>query len=308
MIPYFLQPVLHLGPFEIHAFGVLVVVAVLVGGRMILRRAHGLGIPVAEMFRFCFCMYACGMIGAHLAKTAMDNAPAFLADPSIVLRTSSGVRSVGGLSGGFLGGLLWCRFRRLSFFETLRRLDIVAYALPVAWMIGRLGCALAHDHRGLPSSSWIAVRFPEGPRYDLGLIEFLFLIGLAVTFRALDRRPRPVGFFFGLYGVLYGGFRIWLDTLHLQPMRFYGGAVGVILGVLGWIAMLAFERSRKQFKVQSAKCSGTLYSLTRDLMPKALITGASSGIGLASLAKARLKPVPPFPDAIQSRPRQSGQH
>ncbi len=102
----------------------------------------------------------------------------------------------------------------------MRRLDIIAYAMPIGWMIGRLGCTLAHDHRGLASTSWIAVNFPEGPRYDLGLIEFLFLIGMVTMNRLLDRRPRPVGFFFGIFGVVYGGFRIWLDTLHLQPNRF----------------------------------------------------------------------------------------
>ena len=232
-----------MGPFRIKAFGVLLVAAVLVGGRSMLRRAHRLGIGLEDMFRFCFCMLVCGMIGAHLAKIVMENLQGFLADPSIVLHTSAGIRSLGGLSGGFLGALLWCRLRGLSLFETLRRLDIVAYALPLAWMIGRLGCALAHDHRGLFTDSWIAVKFPEGPRYDLGLIEFLFLAGLAGVFQFLDRRPRPLGFFFGLYGVAYGGFRIWLDTLHVQPMRFYGGAVAVVIGLLGWLAMLRFERA-----------------------------------------------------------------
>ena len=204
------------------------------------------------MFRFCFCIFVCGMIGAHVAKTMMDDSPAFLQDPTRIVRSFVGIRSLGGISGGFLGGLLWCRIRGLSLFETLRRLDIVAYVIPFAWMFGRLGCALAHDHRGLPSSSWIAVQFPEGPRYDLGLIEFLFLVLLAVTFRVLDRQPRAVGFFFSLFGVLYGSFRIWLDTLHLQPMRFYGGAAAVIVGVLAWIAMWTFERrSRKQVEIQN---------------------------------------------------------
>ncbi len=243
MIPYFPQPVLHLGPFHIQAFGVLVALAVVVGGRAMLLRARRRGIPAEEMFRFCCCVYICGFAGAFLAKNILYDFPGLLADPARVFRASLGIRSVGGIAGGFLGGLLWCRLRRLSLFETLRRLDIVAYAIPFAWMFGRLGCTLAHDHRGLASTSWIAVNFPEGPRYDLGLIEFLFLIGMAIAFRALDRRPHPVGFFFGLYGVVYGAFRIWLDTLHLQPMRFYGGAVGVLVGLLGWVAMLSFQRS-----------------------------------------------------------------
>jgi phosphatidylglycerol---prolipoprotein diacylglyceryl transferase len=244
MLPYYPQPVLHLGPFEIHAFGVLAAVAVVVGGRCILLRAHRQGIPVEQMFRFCFWVYVCAMAGAFLSKSVLDDFPAFLQDPSRVFRVSPGVRSVGGITGGFLAGLVWCRFHKLSVFESMRRLDIIAYALPTGWLIGRLGCALAHDHRGLASTSWVAVAFPEGPRYDLGLIEFLFLIPMVISFYLLDRKPRPVGFYLGLYGVVYGGFRIWLDTLHVQPGRFYGGMLGVLVGLLGWAVMLALQRSR----------------------------------------------------------------
>ncbi len=64
-------------------------------------------------------------------------------------------------------------------------------------MIGRFGCALPHDHRGFASEPWIAVKMPGGPRCDLGLIEFLFLIEMVIAFRLLDRRPCPVGFFLG---------------------------------------------------------------------------------------------------------------
>lgn len=243
MIPYFPQPSLRLGPFEIHAFGVLAALAVLVGGRTILIRAHRRGIATEQMFRFCFWVYICAMLGAVLSKTVLSDFSAFLADPWRAFRLNLGVRSVGGMVGGFLAGLAWCLYHRLSGYETLRRLDIIAYAMPLGWMIGRLGCALAHDHRGFASTSWIAVKFPEGPRYDLGLIEFLYLIGLTGLFWYLDRRPRPVGYFFGLYGVLYGGFRISLDTLHMQPYRFYGGIAGVVVGLAGWGAMWALQRS-----------------------------------------------------------------
>ncbi|HEX5227716.1 MAG TPA: prolipoprotein diacylglyceryl transferase family protein [Bryobacteraceae bacterium] len=243
MIPYYPQPVLHLGPLQIHAFGFLAALAVVLGGRVVLLRAHRKGIPAEQMFQFCCWTYLIAMVCAVLSKLMLDNFPAFFVDPVGAFRTNLGFRSFGGIAGGFAGGLLWCRWRRLSFFETMRRFDIVAYATPFAWMIGRLGCTLAHDHRGLWTTSWIAVKFPEGSRYDLGLVEFLFLIAMTIAFRLLDRKPRPVGFYFGLYGVVYGGFRIWLDTLHAQPLRFYGGAVGVLVGLLGWAWMFAYERS-----------------------------------------------------------------
>lgn len=251
MIPYFPQPVFHLGPFSIHAFGVLSALAVVLGLRLIVLRAHRRGIAVDEMLQFCCAMYVFGLAGAVVSKLFLDNFPAFFLDPAHNFQANLGFRSVGGLAGGFIGGLVWCRWRRLSALESLRRLDMVAYGVPFAWMIGRLGCTLAHDHRGLFTTSWIAVRFPEGPRYDLGLIEFLFLIALVIAFKLLDRRPRPAGFFFGLFGVVYSGFRIWLDTLHAQPLRFYGGTVGVIIGVLGWIAMWRLERAGRAANPQS---------------------------------------------------------
>jgi phosphatidylglycerol---prolipoprotein diacylglyceryl transferase len=246
MLPYYPQPVFQLGPLSIHAFGALGALAVLVGYWIILLRARRFGIPLEEMFQLTCSLYLCALVGAFFSKTIFADPQAFLADPGRVFRVGLGIRSVGGIAGGFLGGLLWCVFRRLSMYETLRRLDVIAYAIPFGWMIGRLGCTLAHDHRGLASSSWIAVKFPEGPRYDLGLIEFLFLIGMVLAFHLLDRKPRPVGFYFGLYGVVYGAFRIWLDTLHIQPLRFYGGTVAVVVGLAGWAAMWAFARSRTE--------------------------------------------------------------
>jgi phosphatidylglycerol:prolipoprotein diacylglycerol transferase len=244
MIPYYPQPVFHLGRLSIHAFGILGALATLLAFWIILRRARRMGIAMEDMFQFLCVMYLCGMAGAFFASTIMADADAFVAHPGRVFHVAVGIRSCGGLIGGLLSGLVWCAFRRLSLSETLRRFDILVYAFPAAWMVGRLGCALAHDHRGLWTTNWIAVRFPEGSRYDLGLIEFLFLIGMSACFWALDRKPRPVGFFFVLYTVVYGGFRIWLDTLHADPLRYYEGAAYVVIGLVSWAIAWRFNRWR----------------------------------------------------------------
>jgi phosphatidylglycerol:prolipoprotein diacylglycerol transferase len=241
MLPYFPQPSFRLGPFVVHAFGVMALIAVLTSGWIIVRRGRRMGFPAEDMFRFWFCMYVCAMLGAHLFRTMLDDFPAFLADPTRAFRPM-GISSIGAGSIGFLGGFLWCRFRRLSLFDSLRLLDIVAYALPFAWVFGRLGCTLAHDHRGRASMSWIAVNFPEGPRYDLGLIEFVLLIGMAIVFLIVDRQPHQAGFFTGLAGVAYGGIRILVAAFTGEPTRFYGGAASVLIGLLIWTAMLVLQR------------------------------------------------------------------
>jgi phosphatidylglycerol---prolipoprotein diacylglyceryl transferase len=256
MIPYYPQPVLHIGWLSIHAFGVLGALAVLVAFWTTLRRGRRFGIPMEEMFQFLCVMYLCGLVAAFFAKTIMDDPHAFLADPTRVFHVAVGIRSSGGLVGGLVAGLAWCAYRRLSLLETVRRFDIMLYCLPSAWMVGRLGCALAHDHRGLWTTSWMAVRFPEGPRYDLGLIEFVFLVGVVGLFWLLDRKPRPLGYFFAMPCMLYGVFRIWLDTLHAQPLKYYEGAFYVVIGIAVWIAMWAFARSHAP--VEAAETSAAV--------------------------------------------------
>ncbi len=255
MIPYYPQPTLRLGPFEIHAYGVMAAMAVLASGWIIVRRGRRAGFPGEDLFQLWFWMYLGAAVGAHLFSTVIDDFPRFLAGPSRVSHFH-GISSIGAGSVAFLAGILWCWARRLSLFDSLRLLDIMAFAMPFAWTFGRLGCALAHDHRGFASTSWIAVRFPEGPRYDLGLIEFLLLIGMSAVFLIVDLKPRPAGFFTGLVGVMYGGIRICVGAFHLEPMRFLGGSVSVLIGLLVWTAMWAHARSRSREESEPAPVVG----------------------------------------------------
>lgn len=231
MIPYLERPVYHLGPFTLGVFGPLLGAAIYVGFRITLARARRLGIRESDTRQAALWALALGFALAHVAKLALDYTPAFVANPLIVFTTGRGIRSIGAFVGGILGVLGFCAARRIDSAGTLRILDAMGFSLPFSWAIGRLGCALVHDHRGIFSTSWMAVRFPEGPRYDLGLIECVFLAVLGGVFLLMDRRPSPNGFFFGLFWVCYGPFRIWLDTLHLQPWRYYEGAAGFLLGL-----------------------------------------------------------------------------
>ncbi len=182
------------------------------------------------------------MIGARLYYVVVDDYQIFISDPSVIFRLT-GISSAGALNGGLWSGLLWCLYKRLSWFEILRRVDVATYAMPTVFMIARLGCTLAHDHKGIPSTRWLAINFPQGPRFDLGLIEFLFLICVAILFWVLDRRPHPVGFFFGLFGVLYGIFRLAISPIRIAPEHVYGIA-SIVIGIGGWILMRHYQRTR----------------------------------------------------------------
>ena len=250
MIPYFQPPPISIGPLKFHLFSILVIVAILVARWIIARRARRFSLDRYAVTEVCVWMLIAGFVTAHVAKLAARHLPEILAQPSLLVKIG-GIASIPGLAGGLLGGLAWSRFRRLSAFDTLRFLDVIAYSLPFAWIFGRLGCFLAHDHRGAYTSSWIGVQFPEGTRYDLGLTELLFLIPLAAVFYTLGRSSRPVGFFLVLYTMLYGLYRIWQDAFHIQPASFgqgrygdtIGGSILCLVGLMGWAVMARYRRA-----------------------------------------------------------------
>lgn len=210
MIPYFEQPRLDIGPLHFSAFSVLWIGAILVARFIIMHRAVRAGFEPVLISQLLVWLLIGGLAGAHVVGSVASDPSGIIAEPASIFTRFRGLASFGGLGGGLAAGILWARWHRLTPGKTLLLLDVVAYSLPFGWLVGRLGCALAHDHRGLSTNSWIGVRFPEGSRYDLGVIEFLYLIALSTAFYLIDRRPRRVGLYLGLFGVLYGGFRVWL--------------------------------------------------------------------------------------------------
>jgi phosphatidylglycerol:prolipoprotein diacylglycerol transferase len=245
MLPYVALKVVEIGPFRVPIFGPLLVVAIVTGRYRILSRARSESTPdERSMAMLCLAMLVSGMFAAHVAKLEeFYGLRALLADPMVVIRESRGIRSVGGIYGGLAGGIVWCLANGFRGGRVLAMLDRIAFALPFSWMIGRLGCALIHDHPGHFSQSWLAVDFPGGARYDLGVLEFLLLVPFSVLFEVLNRRARPDGFYFGLFGVLYGGLRAWLESLQLKPTLWYpsGGLLGIAVGLAGWLAMAHYS-------------------------------------------------------------------
>jgi phosphatidylglycerol---prolipoprotein diacylglyceryl transferase len=230
VIPYFPQPSLELGPVTIHAFGVLTVTAALVGLVLTKWRVSRMGLDAVIASRMWQLMLLSGFAGAWVARILVY-APG----------TFKGFSSFGGLVLGLVAAVVYLRSQRVS---VVAYLDAVAFVFPWAWMIGRLGCTLAHDHPGIESSHWLAVDYPGGPRFNLGLLELLFVIGVGLLFVALDRRQRWCGFYLTAFLLVYGSFRIALDLLHeTRPEHLglgadqWGGLGAVAAGIVVWVSV-----------------------------------------------------------------------
>ncbi len=84
-----------------------------------------------------------------------------------------GASSLGGFFGAFFALFIFKSIRRFSLKELWPYLDVMTVSLWLGWGIGRLGCFMIHDHPGILSNFFLAVKFPGGSRLDLGLMESL---------------------------------------------------------------------------------------------------------------------------------------
>jgi phosphatidylglycerol:prolipoprotein diacylglycerol transferase len=186
-------------------------------------------------------------------------------NPLYLLKIWDGLSSYGGFAGAVVGSLAWKLYRRQ---KVLGYIDITVSAMPLAWVFGRAGCSVVHDHPGILSDSWIAVRFPPqhmvrqvewlhfGPPYigrlDLGLLEFLLTIPLAVAVWLLWRRKlhRPDGYYIAVVCLSYTPIRFLLDFFRVGPDAAVLGADPRYGGLTPaqWASMILFVTAAVVFR------------------------------------------------------------
>jgi phosphatidylglycerol:prolipoprotein diacylglycerol transferase len=259
MFPFFEQPSLHLGPITIHAFGAAVAAGVWVASSMAERRFEHAGLDLGVSRRLSGWILAAGLLGAHLFSVLLYFPQKLRADPWLLLRVWEDISSFGGMLGGVLGALLFFTVRapHLTTRTRLVYLDAIAFVFPFGLALGRLGCALAHDHPGVVTSFPLAIslRSPAAQAYiqsiyetaekalppeaaamgfhDLGFYEFLFLAIVVIpAFVMWNRRKRPAGFYLVTLAALYLPVRFGLDLLRVADARY------VRLTPAQWVAAL----------------------------------------------------------------------
>ncbi|MBN2195584.1 MAG: prolipoprotein diacylglyceryl transferase [Polyangiaceae bacterium] len=205
-------------PIAIQPFGVLVAVGVYLGAYLAVRQARRVGLDEKRMGSFITWVVGLGFIIGHVLEVLFYRPRELVEDPLVVLRVWDGLSSFAGFIGGVVGAFVW---RARSGQRVLPYADVLASALPVGWVFGRMGCSVAHDHPGLESDAWFAVQFPNGGRYDLGLYEMVLTIPLAVAFLLLRRRRRPWGFFIATMALYYAPVRFALDFLRVGDARYF---------------------------------------------------------------------------------------
>ena len=285
---YPLKITLPFWPHEITGYGLMMMVAFLVGGWLISRelRRRGLGEDYAA--DMVAAAVIGGIVGAKLWYV-------------VLYQDLGSLFSRGGLVwyGGFIGGALAVMLNGRRLGVPIRwTMQLGAPALALSYALGRIGCFLVNDDYGRPTDLPWAVRFPEGlPPTTAANLQTLFGIpvpagtdpttvlavhptqiyeailmtaAFVVLWRLRD--AKPIGWLFGLYLVFAGVERFVIEIVRAKDDRLLGPftlaqLMSVILVAIGcWLmakwrtgdspapgAYLAGDKTLAASKISTAK-------------------------------------------------------
>jgi phosphatidylglycerol:prolipoprotein diacylglycerol transferase len=219
MMPYPEIPSLKLGPLEFHPFGALVAIGFMVGTHLAARRARQVTLnpqPIYDVSLLCIIF---GLLGAHVGEMLFYQPKLLLEKPLEIFKIWSGLSSYGGFLGAGIATFLYFKKKKLRF---LPYMDALMFGLVPAWFFGRLGCYTAHDHPGRLSNFFLAVKYPDGSRHDLGLYEVFLSVAILLLLHWVGRRKEienPVaGTIYGITMMSYGIARFFLDFLRASGL------------------------------------------------------------------------------------------
>jgi prolipoprotein diacylglyceryl transferase len=233
----------HVGPFFLHAYGIMYVIAVAAAILVTRVRWRKDGGDPDLVYEVAMWGFPAGLIGGRLyfVITTPSQVPDHWWGPFAIWQGGLGIW--GGIAGGVAGGL-FVLFRRLTRRDVVRFMDAAAPALLVAQSFGRIGNYFNQELFGKPSTlPWAlkidpAHRPPGYETYATFQPTFLYeiiwnlLLAAGLVWLGHRRRIKPPGLF-ALYVAGYSAFRIFEETIRID---YSNHVLGMRLNF--WIALL----------------------------------------------------------------------
>lgn len=257
--------VLHLGPLDIHAYGLMIALGVVAAVWLCGRRMEAAGVGTRDdMSAIALWAVAAGVIGARLYYVVTDKSQPWK-EPGRWLKVWEGGLGIpGGLLAGVLVGVWAIKRRGLSVPGVL---TAAAPAIPLAQAIGRIGnwwnqelygratdlpWALRIDDGNLPSGRPTA-EFPSGTTFhptflyevlwNLALMALLIIVGKRATLRP--------GRLMAWYVVGYFTGRFWIEGMRIDAAKSGGG-----LRLNQWVALVVVLLTLAFLLIDRARHSG----------------------------------------------------
>jgi phosphatidylglycerol:prolipoprotein diacylglycerol transferase len=242
MFPFVAWKTFALGPLTLQVWGLFAAIGIVTAVLWATREAKRKGMDAGMIETLAFWTIVAAFIGARIGHVLFYEPGYYFAHPSEILRVwKGGFSSFGGFFGAAAVAAWRIRKLGLPFWKTA---DIAVPATALGLGCGRIGCFLIHDHPGTlahGAGKWFAVAYPDGPRYDLGLLLGLFDFLMFGALLLLMRKPHRDGWTLVFFLLVYAPVRFTLDFLRAVDVRYAGLTPGqygsIFLFILGLFMM-----------------------------------------------------------------------
>lgn len=228
-----IDPVIFsVGPFAVRWYG-LAYVAGFVGAAWVayrLSRRWEVGLTVDDVLNLMLACVAGVVIGSRVFYVVVYGAGYYWDNPAdIVAIWDGGMAWHGGFLGIIAAGLIYAKVRNVPF---LTLADLAAVGAPIGFFFGRIANFVNGELWGRQTDMPWGVVFGgaagEVARHPSQLYE-AFLEGLVMflVLLWLARKPRPQAFFFGMFMLMYGVFRLATEFVREPDVQ-----IGFLFGSL----------------------------------------------------------------------------
>jgi phosphatidylglycerol:prolipoprotein diacylglycerol transferase len=259
MVPPVSPVLVRIGFLEIHWYGVLIMIGVLLGAVYAARQAPRRGIAPDHIWNGLVVCVFLGIIGARLYHVFSTPAgctadagyacgwPWYRHHPEDIVKIwTGGLGIYGAIVGGILGVIVYARYNHLSILDLL---DLGAPGLALGQALGRWGNFINQELYGPPTgSTWYGLRIDAAHRLPIYrdlpadtlfhptfLYESLWCLALFVLLVVLARRLAPrlrAGDIFAGYVIGYPLGRFWIELFRPDAWR-----IGP-LATAQWVALI----------------------------------------------------------------------
>lgn len=144
-----------IGPLTVHGYGVMIAVGILAASWLATKLCKEYKLDYENIDSFIIFVIVIGYAFSKLTYclTAFDQ---FLSDPLSVLG-SGGWVVYGGILGGLLAALIWCKWKKWKFMDYFQ---VLMPCVSLAQGFGRIGCFFAGCCGGAVTDAWYGIQFP----------------------------------------------------------------------------------------------------------------------------------------------------
>lgn len=250
---------LSIGPFTIYGYGLMIGIGIVAAYLVTEYRAKKKGLDAEPVFGLTIFSVIGGFLGSKLLYICTRIGD-IVQDPSVLKEAASGWVVYGGIIGGILTAVVYCRVKKMEF---LKYLDVALPSVALAQGFGRIGCFLAGCCYGMRTESWCSVTFtnsayaPNGvPLVPTQLISSALDFLLFAVLLLLSRYLRTPGQVSSFYLIFYSIGRFILEFFRGDMIR---GSVGglstsqfisIFTGLAGVLLLVGTAKLHKKPKAK----------------------------------------------------------